>query len=267
MRLACWQAETADGAADDYVRRIAEVAGRARDAGADLLVTPELSLTGYHVTQLGVEQAASQAEKAAEDVAVIAAREGVAIVYGCPERTPEGVHNTVQLVDAHGQVVAVHRKSHLYGDAEGTVFNRGTGSLVQAQVADVTVGLLICYEVEFPELVRAHALRGTQLLAVPGALARPWSIVTRTLVPARAFESQLYVTYVNWSGVDGRTTYCGLTRVAKPNGQVQTAPGRGETLLVADVDPAEIVSARRQTPYLTDRRPELYHDLVQEVRA
>ena len=264
MRLACWQAEALEEPADGYVRRLAAVAERAREAGADLLVTPELSLTGYRTTLPGVDHAASWAENAAASAASIAASAGIAIVYGCPERSPEGIYNSVQLVDAHGEVLAVHRKSHLFGDAEGAAFRQGDGSLVQARIGDVTVGLLICYEVEFPELVRAHALRGTQLLAVPGALARPWTVVTRTLVPARAFESQLYVTYVNWSGVDGRTHYSGLTRVVNPHGRVQTAPGHGEALLVADIDPAEVVSARRQTPYLIDRRPALYRDLVTE---
>lgn len=264
MRLACWQAEAQNESVDGYVHRLADAARRARGAGADLLVTPELSLTGYRTHGPDVEHAAHLAAEAAGSAASIAAREGVAILYGCPERTAEGTYNTVQLVDARGEVVAVHRKSHLFGDAEAAVFDRGDGAVVQARVAGVTVGLLICYEVEFPELVRAHSLRGTQLLAVPGALARPWSIVTRTLVRARAFESQLYVSYVNWSGVDGTVSYCGLTRVVTPHGRVQTAPEHSEALLVADIDPAEIVAARRRTPYLADRRPELYQDLVTE---
>lgn len=264
MKLACWQIRILDEPGDEYVQGLARAAKRARAAGAELLVTPELSLTGYHTTVAGVEHAALSAARLAESAAAIAAQEGIAIVYGCPERTPEGTYNTVQLVDARGDLLAVHRKSHLYGAVEGTVFTPGEGALVQATVGDITVGLLICYEVEFPELVRAHALRGTQLLVVPSALARPWGVVARTVVPTRAFESQLYVTYVNWSGVDGRVRYCGLTRVANPHGQVSTAPERGDELLLADIDPAEITSARQRTPYLADRRPELYQDLVNE---
>ena len=241
---------------DDFLDRLASVAADAADRGAALLITPEMSATGYH---LGRARTTELAEPAAGPLATgvreIAARTGVAIVYGWPELAGDRICNSVQLVDAGGTAVARYRKTHLYGEFDHSVFTAGDELVVQARIGSLTVGLLVCYDVEFPETVRAHALAGTELLIVPTALVRPWEFVARTLVPARAFESQLFVAYVNWhsAGADG---YCGLSRVAGPDGALLGEVSEG--LLLADVDPAALRGARQATPYLLDRRPGLY---------
>ncbi|GAA2672518.1 carbon-nitrogen hydrolase family protein [Actinoplanes palleronii] len=260
MRVACWQPAWVPGRAhrDAFLVRLGTVAADAAHGGATLLITPEMSATGYH---LGRARTAELAEPAggplADAVAEIAARAGVAIVYGWPERDGDRIHNSVRLVDAAG-TATVYRKTHLYGEGDRAVFTAGDELVVQARLGPLTVGLLVCYDVEFPETVRAHALAGTELLVVPTALARPWEVVARTLVPARAFESQLFVAYVNWYS-DGPDGYCGLSRVLAPDGTARGAgEGDTETLLFADVDPAVMLAARQVTPYLVDRRPELY---------
>ncbi|GAA4468622.1 carbon-nitrogen hydrolase family protein [Phytohabitans houttuyneae] len=266
MRLACWQAAVRRENGERRLERLAEVAARARRAGADLLVTPELSLTGYHASPAEVARAAEGVDRLAEQAGRIAARAGIALLFGLPERSGSVTYNTVRLVDEHGAAVAAYRKAHLFGAGERAAFAAGDHGVVQADLGGLTVGLLVCYDVEFPELVRAHALRGTDLLLVPSALARPWELVAETLVPARAFESQLYIAYVNWAGSDALGVYCGLTRVAGPDGSVRSAPASGAELLVADVRQDVLDSARAATPYLADRRPELYSDLTAGAR-
>ncbi|RKT54462.1 carbon-nitrogen hydrolase family protein [Saccharothrix australiensis] len=262
MRIACWQARSPGAdAPGSMTERIAAAAARARDAGAALLVTPEMSVTGYPVGRQ-VERGA----RAAREVADIARDTGVAVVHGWPEDTGTGVRNAASLVSATGETLATYRKAHLFGELDRSVFTPGDEPVVQADVAGVTVGLLVCYDVEFPETVRAHALAGTQLLVVPTALMRPWTIVAETLVPARAFESQLFIAYTNWVGERLGVRYCGLTRVVDPHGAITTAGGDAEELLVVDVDPAAIAAARAETPYLADRRPELYGAVGPEVR-
>ncbi|WP_173155480.1 nitrilase-related carbon-nitrogen hydrolase [Phytohabitans suffuscus] len=265
MRLACWQAAVRREDGERRVERLAEVAERASRAGADLLVTPELSLTGYHASPAELARVADGATVLAERAAGIAARAGLALLYGFPERSGAVTYNAVRLVDRGGALVAAYRKAHLFGPVERAAFAAGDHGVVQAGLGGLTVGLLVCYDVEFPELVRAHALRGTDLLLVPSALARPWELVAETLVPARAFESQLYVAYVNWAGSDGLDVYCGLTRVAGPDGRVRTSPASGSDLLFADVRRDVLDEARAATPYLADRRPELYSDLTAEA--
>ncbi|GAA3437857.1 carbon-nitrogen hydrolase family protein [Kutzneria kofuensis] len=257
VRIACWQSNGAENvdAGLDALDRVAE---RAAAQGAQLLVTPEMSLTGYQIGRSRLLRSAEPADgPMCRAVAEIAQRRGIAVVFGWPEAVGDAVYNSVQLVDSNGAALATYRKTHLYGAAD-KAFTPGERGVVQAELNGLTVGLLICYDVEFPEAVRAHALAGTQLLVVPTALMRPWEIVAELLVRARAFESQLFIAYTNRIGGEGTLRYCGLSRVVAPDGQVLVDAGDQEELLVADVDPTVLAKARAETTYLTDRRPELF---------
>lgn len=246
------------GSGRDCLAALDDAARRAAAAGARLLVTPELSLTGYALGD-GVAAAAEAADGPSPRAAArIASRHGVAVVYGYPERHGEAVHNSAALVGPDGKTLAGYRKTHLYGGYERAHYTPGDQLVVQADLEGVRVGLLVCYDVEFPETVRAHALAGTELLVVPTALMRPYDIVAETLVPARAWENQLYIAYANRTGREGEFDFAGLSRLAAPDGSVPARAGRGEELLVAEVDTGRLPDSREQNPYLTDRRPGLY---------
>ncbi|MGW8375887.1 carbon-nitrogen hydrolase family protein [Streptomyces sp. ODS28] len=234
------------------------IAARAASRGARLLVTPELSLTGYALGERVHELAEPADGRCAEQVADIAARHGLAIAYGFPERDGARVFNSVQLTGPDGSRLATYRKTHLYGGYETEHFAPGDELVVQAELDGVRVGLLICYDVEFPEAVRAHALAGTELLAVPTALMRPYDFVPRSLVPARAWESGLFIAYANRTGPEGEFDFAGLSVLATPDGEEPARGGREEELLVADADPEALKRSREANPYLADRRPELY---------
>ncbi|MFI1095719.1 carbon-nitrogen hydrolase family protein [Streptomyces sp. NPDC020917] len=252
------------GSVADSLRALDEAAARAAAQGARLLATSELFLTGY---ALG-DRVAGLAEPAdgpsAARVDAIAARHGLAIAYGFPERGsgPGTVFNSVRLVGPDGTGLAVYRKAHLFGDYERAVFTPGDRPLVQATVDGVRIGLLICYDVEFPEAVRVHALAGTELLVVPTALMRPYEFVPQVLVPARAYENGMHVAYANRCGPEGEFDFAGLSCLAGPDGAVRARAGAGPELLVAEADPEVLRAARAETPYLADRRPELYRGLT-----
>ncbi|MEU7909005.1 carbon-nitrogen hydrolase family protein [Actinoplanes sp. NPDC049118] len=257
MRIACWQAACEPGV-PRMLDRLRQAAASAAAGGAELLITPEMSVGGYPLGRDSMAAAAGPADgTACRAVEGIARAADIAIVHGWPETAGAALHNSVRLVDRNGSGLAAYRKTHLYRPAEPH-FTPGGDGVVQARLGALKVGLLICYDVEFPEAVRAHALAGTDLLVVPTALMTPWEFVARTLVPARAFESQLYVAYTNWIGVNEGIRFCGLTTVAAPDGGLTTVDEPGERLLFADVDPAVIAAARATTTYLPDRRPELY---------
>jgi predicted amidohydrolase len=176
------------------------------------------------------------------------------------------VANRVQVVDRDGRLLAGYRKAHLYGELDCSAFVPGDVPVVQAELDGLTVGLLVCYDVEFPEAVRAHALAGTELLVVPTGLMDPYGHVGTVLVPARAYESQLFLAYVNRTGAEGPYTYCGASCLVAPDGTELARAGRGEELLVADVDPAALAASRRVNTHLADRRPELYGALTATSR-
>ncbi|MBE1502023.1 putative amidohydrolase [Amycolatopsis lexingtonensis] len=225
---------------------------------ADLVVTAEMGTTGYHIGARTHELAEPADGPTAQRLSALARETGVAIAYGYPESDGEHVYNSVQLVDATGRRLANYRKTHLFGDLDKAWFTPGGEAVVQAELGGLRIGLLICYDVEFPELVRAHALAGTELLVVPTALMTPYELVADTLVPARAYESQLFVAYANRCDTERELTYCGRSCVAAPTGEVLARAGSGPELVHADVTREALAASRLENTHLADRRPELY---------
>ncbi|WP_017571885.1 carbon-nitrogen hydrolase family protein [Nocardiopsis halotolerans] len=263
LRVALDQGTGHSGDPAHALHRLADRAKAAADAGAHLLVGPEMSLTGYN---LGPDAIAGLAEPfdgpLSAAVAAIAADTGVAIVHGFPERAGGAVYNAVQLVDATGARLATYRKTHLFGDLDRGAFTPGTAPVVQADLGGIRVGLLVCYDVEFPEAVRAHALAGTEFLVVPTALMLPFTEVPERVVPVRALENQVHLAYVNRCDAEGELRYAGRSVLLAPDGSETLRAGSGEELLVGDVDPDALALARREQCYLDDRRPGLYRTLT-----
>ncbi|MER6090566.1 carbon-nitrogen hydrolase family protein [Streptomyces bluensis] len=262
MRTALLQNSGRPGSVAGNLKVLDGAAGRAAAAGARLLVAPELFLTGYAIG----DDIARLAEPAdgdfADAIAETAGRHGLAIAYGYPERAGDQVFNSAQLISAKGVRLANYRKTHLYGCFERDHFTPGEQPVVQAELDGLRVGIMICYDVEFPENVRAHALAGTDLLLVPTAQMHPFQFVAESVVPVRAFENQMYVAYVNRVGREGEFDFVGLSTLAGPDGIAHARAGRGEHLLLADVDPALLAASRQANPYLDDRRPDLYGSLT-----
>ncbi|MFE9684842.1 carbon-nitrogen hydrolase family protein [Streptomyces sp. NPDC006285] len=264
MRTALLQSSGRPGSVVENLKVLDEAAARAAEAGAGLLIAPELFLTGYAIGA-DVHRLAEPADgDSADEVAEIAGRHGLAVVYGYPERSADSgpVHNSAQLISADGTRLANYRKTHLYGCFEQEWFTPGDEPVVQAELNGLRVGLMICYDVEFPENVRAHALAGTDLLVVPTAQMHPFHFVAESVVPVRAFENQMYVAYVNRAGKEGEFEFVGLSTLAGPDGGARARAGRAEDLVLGDVDPVFLAASRESNPYLKDRRPGLYGSLV-----
>ncbi|MFE5139905.1 carbon-nitrogen hydrolase family protein [Streptomyces fagopyri] len=262
MRTALLQSSGRPGSVVENLKVLDEAAGRAAAAGAGLLAAPEMFLTGYAIGD-DIGRLAEPADgDAADAVAEIATRHGVAVAYGYPERSGERVHNSAQLISADGTRLANYRKTHLFGCFERDHFTPGDQPVVQAELNGLRVGLMICYDVEFPENVRAHALAGTDLLVVPTAQMHPFQFVAESVVPVRAFENQMYVAYVNRVGEEGEFEFVGLSTLAGPDGIARTRAGRAEEIVLADADPDFLAASREANPYLKDRRPGLYGSLA-----
>ncbi|MFG2891463.1 carbon-nitrogen hydrolase family protein [Streptomyces sp. NPDC048248] len=266
LRTALLQSSGRPGDVAYNLRVLRDAAREAAAAGAGLLACPELFLTGYAIGD-GIHRLAEPADgPGARAVGEIAVEHGIAVLYGYPERAvpDEGapVHNSAQLIGPDGARLANYRKTHLFGCFEREWFTPGEQPVVQAELDGVRVGVMICYDVEFPENVRAHALAGTDLLLVPTAQMHPFQFVAESVIPVRAFESQMYVAYVNRVGAEGEFEFVGLSCLAGPDGIVRTRAGRTEQLVHADVDAAFLKESRENNPYLHDRRPELYGPLT-----
>ncbi|TQN30882.1 putative amidohydrolase [Haloactinospora alba] len=267
LRIALDQSAGPSRDPDGALGSLERSAAAAAERGAHLLVTPEMSLTGYNIGEASSAFAEPADGPLAGSVARIAARQGIAILHGYPEREGQAVHNTAQLTDAAGNTRAGYRKTHLFGPADRGVFTPGDAGLVQTELNGLRLGILICYDVEFPEMVRRHALAGTDLLLVPTALMHPHTAVATSVVPVRALENQIHVAYVNRCDTEGELDYCGLSCLVDPWGEELLRAGSGPELLLGEVDRRTITAARRSVSYLADRRPELYTPLAYREAA
>jgi len=262
MRTALLQSSGQPGSVDENLKVLDAAAGRAAAAGAGLLAAAELFLTGYAIGD-DIGRLAEPADgDSADAIADLAVRHGLAIAYGYPERDGGRVYNSAQLISADGDRLANYRKTHLFGRFERDHFTPGEQPVVRAELNGMSVGLMICYDVEFPENVRAHALAGTDLLVVPTAQMHPFQFVAESMIPVRAFENQMYVAYVNRVGQEGEFEFVGLSALAGPDGVARARAGRAEELVFADADPAFLAASREANPYLRDRRPGLYGSLT-----
>ncbi|MEV7615923.1 carbon-nitrogen hydrolase family protein [Streptomyces sp. NPDC089799] len=265
LRTALLQSSGRLGDVAENLKALDEAAERAAQAGAGLLVTNEMFLTGYALEVEDVARLAEQADgMSARAIGEIARRHGLAVLYGYPERDGEtgAVHNSAQLIAPDGTPLANYRKTHLFGCFEQEAFTPGATPVVQADYAGLRIGIMICYDVEFPENVRAHALAGTDLLLVPTAQMHPFQFVAEQLVPVRAFENQMYIAYVNRTGPEGEFEFVGLSCLASPDGTTRTRAGRGEEMVFGEADPERLAASRENNPYLRDRRPGLYASLI-----
>jgi predicted amidohydrolase len=266
VKLFVYQEKSTAGDVPGALELLRRRALAAAEAGASLAIFPEMFLTGYNIGDAVFKLAEPVDGPSAGKAADIARTAGVALLYGYPERDGDTVYNSALLIGRDGAPLANYRKTHLYGSEEKRLFAPG-GSLMLAELDSLKIGILICYDVEFPEAVRALALAGAELIAVPTALIRPFDIVARTLVPARAFENQVYVAYAGMCGSEAGLGYCGLSCIVGPDGQDLARAGTGPDLLLADIDLSAISRSRKENPYFIDRNPELYAAPVKPVSS
>ena len=270
LTVGVFQGPQSSGDVSANLGAIDAAAGQAAAGGAAILITPEMSATGYNIGTAIAERAEPADGPIAAAVGHIARRHGLAIVYGYPEANgaqgsdSQRPFNSTQVIDANGEIVANYRKTHLYG-FDRTHFTPGSKWVQQFDFGGLRCGLLICYDIEFPENVRAHADAGTEWLIVPTGLMEPYEHIATQLVPTRAYESQLFVTYVNrcgteFSDTDGELTYCGLSCAIAPDASEIARAGNSEQLLIAAIDPAALATSRAVNTHLADRRRDLYQE-------
>jgi predicted amidohydrolase len=240
---------------------LARVAGAA-EAGAGLIVFPELFLTGYYLDQAMVGRAGA-ADAALARLHSACERHGLTAVVGAPHRTSAALLNSLAVL-APGAPVGWYDKTHLF-PPERDWFDAGD-ALWNGDLAGWPCGLEVCYEVGFPEVARCLTLRGARLLIVSAAFGRLRTHIWETATVARALENGVYLAAAGQAGTNGVIEFAGRSRVVDPTGHVVAEAGDDDALLVADLDEALVDDVRGggrtdACAYLRDRRPELYGPL------
>ncbi|AKS46130.1 Predicted amidohydrolase [Octadecabacter temperatus] len=259
MKLAIFQMNSVDRSVDENLAIIDQACAEAKAGGGDLIIFPEMAVTGYNIGADRIRQLAQPRDgsmvQALQD---IAKRNSIGVLCGFPELDGSRVFNSAALVDASGSILSICRKAHLFGDVDRAAFSAGDTLCPLVQFGEWTVGLAICYDVEFPELVRAYAVAGADALLVPTANMLPYVGVATRVVPSRAEENEIYVAYANRVGGEGAFEYCGLSCVTGPDGIDLARAAGGEEMIFADLSKDNLIRVRKSLSHINDRRTDLY---------
>jgi predicted amidohydrolase len=244
------------------LKQIAEQAAKARKKNVDLLIFPELHLTGYTMRDEVSHLAESIPGPSTRKVEKAAKEHDVHVIFGMPEESEvKGViHNTAVFVGPKG-LIGRYRKIHLptHSVFEERRYYR-PGQEAPVFKTDIgTIGLNICYDLYFPELTRLQALQGAQLIicisASPGLRRRFFE----GFCLSRAMENAVYLAYVNRVGIEEGLQFWGGSRVIAPNGSVLAQCKYDvEEFHTCKVDLDEVSRARAFIPTIKDLEPGLF---------
>jgi predicted amidohydrolase len=252
------------------LKQIAEQASTARKKNIDLLIFPELHLTGYTMRDEVFHLAESIPGPSTRKVESFAKEHGVHIIFGMPEESEvKGViHNTAVFVGPKG-LIGRYRKIHLptHSVFEERRYYRPGQEVPVFKTALGTIGLSICYDLYFPELTRLQALQGAQLIvcisASPGLRRRFFE----GFCLSRAMENAVYLAYVNRVGIEEGLQFWGGSRVIAPNGSVLAQCKYDvEEFQICKVDLDEVSRARAFIPTIKDLEPGLFDQLRTKSR-
>lgn len=224
----------------------------------DLLLLPELWDMAYDLERLD-ELADWQGERVQTWAGALARELDVTIAAGSiAEKRENGISNTAYTFDRRGSVISRYTKLHLFGPMGEDRYLTGGSSRELVRTEGLTAGIMICYDLRFPELARALVLDGVELLLVPAQWPKPRQQHWRTLAVARAIENQVYVAACNRVGGGGGQEFFGHSLIVDPWGEILAEGGEGEEIVTAQLDLHRIKEARERIPVFRDRRPDMY---------
>jgi predicted amidohydrolase len=228
---------------------------RVAKQGANLAVLPEMWSSGFAYKILN--ELAGRTSGIVEELLELSRELKLVIVGSMPEPHGTKVFNTVYVVD-NGTLVGTYRKLHLFSLlGEDKAFDSGDNWLL-ADTSIGKVGVIICYDLRFPELSRRLALEGAAVICVPAQWPKPRQEHWRTLLRARAIENQLFVVSCNACGLIGKLDFFGMSMIIDPKGEVLAESGEAEGEIYAQLDMQTMADWRAQIPCFNDRKPDQY---------
>lgn len=223
--------------------------------GTDIVVFPEAQLTGFLNPQNIAERAEALDGASVQALCQAARERDVAVVVGLIENDGGQFYNTTVFITPDG-IALRYRKTHLWVTEPGLVLPGDRYATVEWR--GVRIGLLICYDTEFPETARAVAELGAQLILVTDGNMEPYGHVHRTSITARAQENQVFAAVVNRVGSgDDEMVFAGGSAVVGPDGQLLLEAGRHECRQTIELDMAQLIHARAAYDYRADQRFQL----------
>lgn len=253
------------------IETIRKKASQAKKGKAHLIAFPELSLTGYVVRDRAYELAELiPTGPSVLEIEQIAKKEQIHIVFGMIEKNPKAsavLHNTAVLIGPEGYI-GKYQKMYLPTHSvfeEKRYFRPGYKTPVfETELG--TLGMMICYDIYFPEVARLLCLKGTRLLICISASPSVRRGFFETLTAARAIENTVFVTFVNLAGIQDGLQFWGGSRIIAPSGSIiSQAKYDEDDMITARIGYSDLTRVQAWVPTLRDLRPEIFSSLRDEA--
>ncbi len=239
---------------DANIKRGINFAYKAIEDEAELLVFPELWTTGYYLSKDAFQLLSEKQDgKTITTFQEVALKNNVSIVCPFVEKSEDFLYISCAVIDSEGEIRGIVRKSLLWG-REQQIFKPGKIEYPTFDSKIGKIGILICYEMEFPETSRLLALEGADLIVCPSvwsiAASHRWDIQ----LPARALDNTVFVLGVNTVGNNS----CGKSKLISPLGDILAeASDKKEEIIVRAIDKEALYWARDEVMYLKDYKTKL----------
>jgi len=260
IKIALAQFESKIGDVEQNIDKFIRSVEYASKNGADIICFPELFATGYNLNILkrDIEELSQRYyDRLVKVIQETAIKNSIYIIapIGIPKE--EKLYNGAIFVDSNGKVIGEYNKTHSFY-LEKAFFNEGEEFKVFNTELG-RIGILICYDIGFPEAARSLCLKGADIIFVPSA----WRIQDENSwllnIPSRALENQLFTVGINRYGIEGDLHLFGGSMVCNPYGDVVCKmPNDIDSIEVFEIDYNEIKDARSEIGYLNDRKPNIY---------
>lgn len=255
INAAAIQFNVKQGDVDANLAYVREALARAAEQSANLVVLPEMWSSGFAYKNLN--ELALHTQGIVDELLELSRKLKLVIVGSMPEPNGDKVFNTIHVVD-NGILAGVYRKIHLFSLlGEDKAFSGGDRWLL-AETSIGKIGVIICYDLRFPELSRRLALEGAQVICVPAQWPKPRQEHWRTLLRARAMENQLFFVSCNACGLIGKLDFFGASMIINAKGDVMAEAGEEQCEILAGLEMQKMIDWRAQIPCFNDRKPECY---------
>ena len=260
MKIACLQMNMQLGRPDENFTHAQRMISDAMAEKPDVLVLPETWNTGFFPRENLIALCDQDGKRVKAEIGTLAAKNRVNIVAGSVSNVRDGkVYNTAMVFDRSGSCIASYDKTHLFTPMGEDDYYTPGDHLCGFVLDGVKCGIIICYDVRFPELTRSLAVEGLDMLFLVSQWPKVRTFHLRTLIAARAIENQMFVICCNSCGAAGKTIYGGSSAMIDPWGQTIAVAGEKEEILTGVCDSGVLTGIRGTIPVFRDRRPELYN--------
>lgn len=267
MKICCVQMDVCAAEPEQNFARAESLIRQAATSQPDVILLPELWNTGFAPKAINPAQADEDGARTKALCGSLAKALGVNIVAGSVlTKKVDALFNTAYVFDRTGDCVAEYDKTHLFSlSGEGECYTAGD-RLVTFSLDGVTCGILICYDLRFPELCRALALSGARILFIPAEWRKSATKQMRALLDARAIENQVFAVLCNGCGEAFGAEFGGNSAIVDPLGNVLAQAGEKEEIIFSSIDLEAQKRIREELPVFLDRRPELYFSLCKQTK-